>query len=423
MAQSLTTFAAFLKTRYSAEHIKNVTEFDRLTYAKTAKDGNCDGEEFDEPIIISNAQGIGATRALAQTAQNLATPGSNLIGKKWRLTFGDYKGGIVVDEKTIRASKSDMGAFLRGKGAELDSILEALADHFAILQFGDSGHSLGTFTISSGVCTLTNPDDIVNFSLGMAVQASANDGTSTGHSLLGSGSIGYVMAIDHNAGTFTVASADAASPVAAVPTGWTGTMFGFRSGDFGGGATPNTFFHGFGAWLTASAPSSTLWYGLDRTVSTFLQGARLAAADTAGAGIEQRLKRLVTRMVGRLGGPGPDVIVLNPEKWQNLADAMESRGQRPLDGNTANFGYQYLNLNAGGKKVEVISDRFCPIATAFALNMKSWKFRSYGPLIDTLRGDGNEMLRQATSDTYEARFVSFPVFSTPTPSYSGRCAV
>lgn len=423
MTQSLTSFSAFLKTRYTPDHIQNVTEHERLLYARTAKDGNVSGEEFDEPIIISNPQGIGATRPIVQTAQTQLNTGSNLVGKKWRLTFGDYKAGIVVDEKTIRASKDDMGSFLRGKGAEIDGLLEALADHYATLEYGDSGHSLGSFTISSGVCTLVNPDDIVNVSIGMQIQASANDGTSTGHALLGSGSIGYVFAIDQNAGTFTVASTDAASPAAATPASWTGTMFAFRSGDFGGGATPNLFFNGLGSWLTSAAPSATLWYGIDRTVSTYLQGVRLTATDIAGAGIEQRLKRLVTRMIGRFGGPGPSAIYLNPEKWQNLADSMESRGTRPLDGKQGTFGYQYLSLTAGGKKVDVMSDRFCPFATAWALSEKHWKFRSYGPLIDMLRGDGNEMLRRATDDTYEVRVVSFPVFSTPAPSYSGRCAM
>ena len=420
MTQSVTTFAAFLKTRYTTEHIKNTTEHERLLYAMTEKDGNCSGEEFDEPIIVANPQGIGATRALAQTAQAQLTPGSNLIGKKWRLTFGDYKAGIEIDEKTIRAAKDDVGAFLRAKGSELDGILEAIADHYAVLEYGDSGHSLGTFTISAGVCTLTNADDIANIQLGMQLQASANDGTSTAHSLLGSGSIGYVMAIDENAGTFTVASTDAASPSAATPTGWTGTMYAFRSGDFGGTASPNVFFSGLGAWLTTSAPSATLWYGVDRTTTTRLQGVRLTAAEIAGMSAEVRLKRLVTRMTGRHGGPGPDKIFVNPEKWQSIADAQESRGQRPLDGKTATFGYQYLKLNAGGKSVDVLADRFCPVGTAFALSMKHWKFRSYGPLIDTLRGDDNELLRRPTADTYEVRYVSFPVFSTPAPCYSGR---
>ncbi len=140
-------------------------------------------------------------------------------------------------------------------------------------------------------------------------------------------------------------------------------------------------------------------------------------------GAEQRLKRLVTRMTGRHGGPGPDKIFVNPEKWQNIADAMESRGQRPLDGKMATFGYQYLKLNAGGKSVDVLADRFCPIGTAFALATKYWKFRSYGPLIDTLRGDDNELLRRPTADTYEVRYVSFPVFSTNAPCYSGRVAM
>lgn len=422
MTQSTTTFAAFLKTRYTTDHVTNVTEIDRPLYALMPKDPNCSGEEFDVPLIISNPQGLGATRVLAQTGAALAATGANLVGRKWRLTFGDYKASVVVDEKTIRASRDDMGAFLRGKGAELDAILESLADHYAALLYSDSGHSLGSFTISTGVCTLVNKDDIVNFHLGMQIQASDNDGTATGHALLGSGSIGYVFAINHADGTFTVATSDAnaVAGTAGTPGSWTGTMFSFRAGDFGGGATPNNIFFGLGAWLTAAAASSTSFYGIDRSVSTFLQGVRLAAADISGQGIEQRLKRLATRATGRYGGPGFSHIFVNPEKWQTLADSLESRGTRPLDGKTATFNFQFLKLPIAGKMTEIHADRFCPAATAWGLSMKNWKIRSYGPVIDILKGDGNEMLRQATTDTYEVRVVSFPNVATDAPSYSGR---
>lgn len=424
---SFESFRSFLKNRYSTGKVVNVTEYKRLLYALIAKDPNCSGEIFYEPIIYSNPQGIGATRSIAQSNQALAMPGPNLVGKKWALTFGDYKGGIEIGEREIRASRDDEGAFMRAKGAELDGILEALADHYSALLYSDSGHALGSGTFNTGtaVVTLTNPDDIVNYAIGMTVQASANDGTSTGHSLLGTGSIGYIFSVDENAGTFTVASADAASPSAGAPAGWTTTaMYFFRQGDFGGGASPNTFFHGIGAWLTSSAPSAGVtWYGVDRSVSSKLQGVRLTSGDLAGAGTEQRAKRLITRMTGRVGGPGPSHVVLNNEKWQSLADSMEARGTRALNKGTAAGGYKSIELAASGADVEVIADRFCPNQLGLALALKHWKFRSYGPLIDTLKGDGNELLRKTTSDTYEVRFVSFPVFSTDAPSYSGRFAV
>lgn len=413
-----TTFTAFMKTRYTKETVENLTQTDRELLALIPKDPNLSGEVFVEPIIISNPQGMGATRALAQTGANLTGTGANVVGKKWQLTFGDYAASVYIGEKVIRASKDDMGAFLRNQATECDALIDGVADHTASLLYGDTGHSLGTFTISTGVCTLTNADDIVNFQLGMQVTASANDGTSTGHSLLGSGSIGYIIAVDYNAGTFTVSATD--NGAAGTPSGWTGTMYAFRSGDFGGGATPNVIFFGLGAWLTASAPSSTSFYGNDRTLSSWLQGVRLTSTELSGLGNEQRIKRLCTRIKGRFGGPGATHIFVNPEKWQSLADSMESRGTRPLDGTTGTISYKKLEVAMAGKSVEIIADRFCPIGTAWALSLKNWKMRSYGPVPDVLRTDGNEVLRLSSSDVYEFRLVMFPVVSTNAPSYSGR---
>jgi len=131
----------------------------------------------------------------------------------------------------------------------------------------------------------------------------------------------------------------------------------------------------------------------------------------------------VTRMTGRFGGPGPSDIVLNPEKWQDLANILESRGQRPLDGKVGTINFSKIQIAMGGKMVNIWADRFCPTTDAYALSLKNWKFRSYGPMLDVLKGDGLEMLRLATADTYEHRLVSFPVLSTNAPSYSGRCTV
>lgn len=416
MSSTLTTFDAFLKERYTKEKVENLVNHKRITWALLSKDGDCSGDVFVEPIIIGDPQGLGATRAKAQTGAQQAGTGANVVGKKWQLTFGDYAGSVEIGEKVMRASKDDMGSFLRNKATEIDGLYNAFANTFCTYLFSNGGQACGTGTISTGVITLTDPEAVANFHIGQILCASANDGSDSSHTLLGSGSLGYVIALDHENGKLTVSATSGGA--AGTPASWTGTMYFFRSGDFGGsGATD--IFKGFGAWIPGSAPSSTSFYGVDRTISDLLSGCRVPSADYTPLGNEARIKKLVTRMTSRFGSPTPTHIALNPEKWQALADSLEARGTRPLDGKVGTMSYSKLVLAMSGDNVEIISDRFCPLTKCYALNMGHWKMRSYGPIPDVLKSDGLEMLRKSDADTYEHRLVAFPVLSTNAPSYNG----
>lgn len=419
MSSTLTTFDAFMKERYTKDKIENLTKADRPLWALLPRDEGCSGESFIEPIMIGNPQGLGATRAKAQTGAQQSGDGANVIGKKWTLTFGDYAGSVEIGEKVIRASKDDMGAFLRNQAVEIDGLYEAFADTMSTYLYSNGGQAVtgaGTFTISSGICTLSDPEAIANIHLGQILVASANDGSDSSHTLLGSGSVGYVVAVDHENGKFTVSTTSGGS--AGTPTGWTGTMYAFRDGDFGG-ASATEIFKGLGAWIPGSAPGSTSFYGVNRTVSDLLSGVRVPSADIASLGNQQRIKKLATRMVSRFKGPGPSHIFMNPEKWQALADELESRGQRPLDGKVGTMNFSKLVLAMAGRNVEIYSDRFCPLTKCYALKLDTWKLRSYGPVPDVLKGDGLTMLRKSNADTYEHRIVAFPTFSTRAPSHNG----
>ena len=92
---------------------------------------------------------------------------------------------------------------------------------------GPSGMWLFRGTISSGVITIDSRDlKAIAYIEVRAdqLQASANDGSSSAHSLLGSGSIGYVVSatgrFSTTSATVTVSTSFGGS--AATPSGWTG---------------------------------------------------------------------------------------------------------------------------------------------------------------------------------------------------------
>jgi hypothetical protein len=199
-------------------------------------------------------------------------------------------------------------------------------------------------------------------------------------------------------------------------------MYFFRSGDFGGGivAGTNRIMIGLKGWVPVSDPSATAFEGVDRSVSTRLSGVRLPAADVSGLGIEQRVKKLCTRMAGRAGSKAPKEIYMHPESWQSLSDALESRGTRQVGVKDAQFGYMSLQLATAGGMVDVFADRFCPSTTIWALNLDYIFLGSLDDVPTVVNGDGMTMLRKSSSDDYEHRIVSYPAFCVSAPGFQGR---
>lgn len=422
MASTLTQFDAFLKEDYTKDKIDDLSKKDRPLFGRVSREEDHSGDLYVHPVKVSNGQGLGATVPKAQQGAQQSS-GGNLAGKKWTVLFGDYTGSIEIGDKVMRASRNNAGSFLRNEAEEIDGLYDEFGNAFSTYLYSNGGQSLtpgGGFTVSSGVCTLVSADDIVNIEVGQILVPSANDGSSSAHTLIASAAVGYVVAVNRNAGTFTVSATSGGA--AGTPTNWTGTMYAFRDGDFGGSGA-NRIILGLGAWIPSSDPSSTTFEGVDRTFDIArLSGVRLTAAEVANLPLEQRLKKLVTRMRSRNFGPGPTDIYLNPEKWQALADSLESRGSREI-GKDAVFGYEHIKLAIAGKRVEIYADPFCPYATAWALHMPSIKLAAYDKIPFVLNGDGLEMLRKTTSNDYEHRIQAYPAFCVPAPGYCGRVAV
>lgn len=424
MASTLSTFDAFIKERYTTEKIEDLTKKERALFAMMPTDEKCSGDTFVEPIIFGNPQGLGATLAKAQTAAGLAGGGGNIKGRKWNLTFGDYSAVVEIGDKVMKAARDNFGSFLRNKATEIDGLWESFADTQSAYMYGNGGQTIGAGILSSGVLTLTDAEDVINFEVGMACVSSANDGSDSSHTQLAG--TGYVIAVNRSEGKVTFGNdpddTSATNPNAA----WLNSgnaIYIFRDGDFGGtGAT--TIFKGLGAWIPSSNPSgSDNFYGVNRSVDDRLSGVRVPTAEIGAKGREDRLKLLVTRIKGRFGGRGKLSIFVNNEQWQALANELEDKGTRPVSGGTAKFNFDKLEMAAGGSTVAIYPDPFAPANTAFALALEYWKLRSYDAYPHVVNGDGLEMLRKVASNDYEYRLVGYPTFSTRAPSFNGRIAL
>lgn len=420
MASTLAQFDAFLKDYYTKDKIDDLTKKDRPFFGMVQREEDLGGDQYVHPFIFQNPQGFGATLAKAQQGSSQGSGNGNLQGRKWKVAYGDYSASVSIGDKVIKASRSNVGAFLRDQETEINGLYNGFGDTFSTYLYSNGGQSVGQFSnITTGVITLTNADDVVNFEVGQILVVSVNDGSDPSHILVAGSAQGFVVNVDRNAGTLTVSATSGGA--AGTPTNWAANQFMFRDGDFGGSGATRILL-GLGAWIPSAAPTTTTFENINRTIdSARMSGIRLTAAEIASVTLEQRLKRLVTRMRGRNFGPGPDAVFLNPEKWQNVADSLESRGYREI-GAEAEFGYENITFKAGGKTVKLYADPFCPIGTAFALKMDTVKLGGLSKIPEVVNGDGLEMLRAVSTNDYEYRLVAYPAFVVAAPGFCGRVA-
>lgn len=429
-----TALLNFLKTKYDKGQIPRevIKEYPMLDAVPKFSDGG--GDYFVTAVVIGNPQGVGPTLSIAQSNAALAGTLSDFKGKKWTCAYGDYSGSVIISDKDMKRARGNENSFFNWFDEQINGIWREFLTHMSYLMFAERGRAIGAGTISTGVITLTNAQDVIKFPIGSTIQASTADGNSTSDVLLSN--IGYVFARDLNLGTVTVATsgANAAAGTAGSPTGWEAgpARYYFRQGDFGKGghATANVIFDGLGAWIPATAPAGgDSFQGIDRSVApTELAGFRLLAADVSGMSIRKRIKRAAAIINNRGTTPGLTHCVLNAEKWQDLADELEAQGIRILEGQQRyGFGTNSIALAAGGKVLEVIGDRACPYGTGYLLTMPKdgscIQMKSIDGFPHIIREDGLEIIRAATANDYEHRVQAYPAFVVKAPGWCGRFPV
>lgn len=428
-------FDNFLHTIYTdPKVIEDLAVRDRPGLALIPK-GDSDGKVTGYPFKLSPPQGLAATRADSQLVGRQTGAGATAVVGEWLIQNGRYSGTVPIDDKQLAESEASGGsAYARKYATETDSLIDSFGDTMATYFFGDAGKRLCTITISSGTCTVTSAaEDIFNIYVGMALVVSASNGETSTDNLLANSVVGYVASVNEDAGTFTVTSDFGGS--ADTPTGWTGTMFVFRAGDFQGDddADTNTavgqkIMEGLADWVPSSAASDT-FNNVNRGVSSRLSGVRLSSTEATNAGnIEGRLKQLAVKIQQASGNKGPLTFFLEPAQWQALADILESRSQtsiveRKIEGKAGRegtFGYSALRIATNGGVCDVIADGHVKHNIGWAVNLKHWKIATVDGFPKVLSGDGLKMLRRDTTDSYEFRIRCYGHAVTPYPSYNGR---
>lgn len=349
------------------------------------------GKYVHVPITYARARGRSAVFVTSQTNYSATKRASFDVTYRNNYQTGYVDGDVISDAKGNSVMLTD------ALSDEMEMISKNLAEDISLELFGNLGGARGRLTattaINTAVVVITNPEDTINFEKGDVLKSSATDGTS---GAVRAGSV-TLLSIDREAGTLT-ATGNWNAGIGAIAV----SDFLFADGDFGAKMS------GLGDWDPAVAPGATLFFGVDRTLDTKLGGLRY----TTGTGsVDQVLLQAIAK--GKRFGARFDLCVMNPVKYGDLTQALETQSRRihratiSGSGDAAAFGYDAIVIDAPGGSVPIIADPSCPVNDCRLLDTDAVKLGWSGDgFCHLINDDGKEMQRSTAADNVEFRMKS-----------------
>lgn len=408
MGLDLTSFSAALKQHYTNMTVQNMVYPDNPFFAMVAKMEEFGGRNLPIPLIYANPQSGSATFSRAQARSTSSATGT----KAFLLTRGKEYSVATIDNDTILATKGNSNAFMEAATTEIDGAIYAATRSACQAMYRSGWGTLGQIgSISTTTITLLQVEDVVNFEVGMELDLAASESSGATRAY-GTSTNGLIItAINRVTGVltfgFNVTDVTNGIPTAAA------NDFIFRRGDRDAAAASILKLVGLEGWIPATAPTSTAFFGVDRTADvTRLGGLRY---DGTSIPIEEALIDAAT-LVAREGGK-PDTCFISYGKYGSLEKSLGSKVQY-VNLNVGEIAFRGIQVNGPRGSIQVIPDQNCPANRAFMLTMKTWKLYSLGKAIQLFDTDGQQMLRQSAADGVEVRVTGYLNLGCSAPGWN-----
>ncbi len=404
----IATFAPMLKLYYKDGRPPLRTYKDFPTLRLIGRDENWTGDNHEMPIWVEAPQAIGPDFPTAQASKVSGVAGQGVF-RRWSLTRATQYGFASLDRLTLLASMSSERAFLQYYTTAVDGTMEMIQRDLSWKIFRTRRSLRGTVgAVGNGAgtndrVTLATRSDVVSLSVGMRL--TFTDTTGSNALITWATSNPVIGSIDRSAGTFDVTNGVGGAALnlttgdsisAAVAAG----DLIYRRGDVLT-ASDTLGIAGFEDWIPSAAPSSTLFFGVNRTVdSDKLSGVRVSGTS---ASMEEALFDAGARAFE--SGIKPKYYVCNPFRLNQLAKEMASKLVRD-DSETQKLGTKVFDLSTNAGDAKIFADPCCQRNIIWGLDPSTFKLvstRPYPHLID----DDFKMIREPSSDAYEVRMGGY----------------
>lgn len=392
--------------RIHAASIKGSPWLKRVRYENTG------GEAVAQPFVLYGHRGDSGD---LQSAQNISANQKASRKFRWLVPYGTYEGSIRVPHRDIALSRKDKDAAAKAMQFDTDLALKQRGANMVRLWFANPGYSLVSavraFNAATSVISGLTAQEASNFIPGDQILPSLSSGNAGTDVLVPGAGVGYVFQRDLRAGTVTVGNVP--NPTAAgTPTNWASTnYFYFRQGEFlpaTGGAVD--MIAPLQAYLPP-APVATTLFNVDRSIDSILSGFNPPDASLTGKSISARIKRTVNEHREQLGYMAEDSEIdcayLNPIDWGKCEEELTTHLSRS-PAQTAEDGYQYIELTTANGPLKLISEPQCPRGVCFLLSQNDIVWHTpTGTVAEMVDQDGSIVSRMANSNDLELRPVSY----------------
>lgn len=296
-----------------------------------------------------------------------------------------------ISQKAIKGTANDRVAMATAVKTATDGALDGWARRLAVQLWGNGSGKLAQVAASGAfsttTCTLADPNQIINFEPGMNVMISGTDGT------------GSLRA----GGPVTITGADLSAGTLSAAVNWTTTVPAATDSDylFAGSASGSDYgagIHGVLGWIPTSAPSATLWFGVDRTVAPhLLAGQRFSAT---GGTIEEAVVEAAA--YGSRAGGVFDTCFVHPTQMANVRKSYMAKGWTEITTRSLSnpeIGYKSIAFVGGdGNSIALIEEKFMPAAYALLTKLDTWELQSMGPAPFFMDGNNGQKFWPSPSD-------------------------
>ncbi len=328
---------------------------------------------------------------------------------------------VTITNLLMEQTKSNAGAFVDEASRTLDNGFRNISNNMAFECFFGGTASRGVIGTVTDVAsttvtiTLSNIQTVVNFEVGMVLQAAATDG---GAAITNSGIVA-IQLTSVNRGTGVI--------VGTVVQGTYSTSYvaGYYLqilGDIGSAGASTIAgllgLSGLAAWIPTSDPASTdNFWGVNRSADpTRLAGlCYVATAMTISEGLTNALA------FGNREGAAFDLIVIDFLSYSTLINELGAKVQYvQLEHDEVEVAFEAIHFHSAYGKIPVLADRSAQAQNAWCLTLDSLKLRTLGkaPHILTYGMEGLEGLRVGTADALEIRIAYYGNLVCSAPGYN-----
>jgi hypothetical protein len=414
---------AALKELYvdDKDYMKNIVYSKNPWLAMIPKNESPDGfagKYIPVPLEYGNPQGRAHVFANAQNQQTASDVVSYFV-----YAVQDYQ-LVTITNLLMEQTKSNAGAFVDEASRTLDNGFRNLSNNMAFELFSGGTASRGmisaagvTYAAPNLSFVLANSQSVVQFEVGMTLQATATDG---GAALQNTpGTIDAIQITSVNRGTGAISGVVVQG---APQTSWGAGDFLQVLGDIGIGGSSTIAgmlgLSGLAAWIPPVDPPSTdNFWGVNRSADvTRLGGLRYnASSQSISEGITNALA------LANREGAAPDLIIIDFISYATLINELGAKVQYvQLEHDEVEVAFEAIHFHSAYGKIPVLADRSQPAQSAFVVTTDTWKLRTLGkaPHILTYGMEGLEGLRVGNADALEIRIAYYGNVINSAPGYN-----